>query len=230
MSLAAYLSSFAPPVDASVLADANDRLRDAEFWPAFLLNTQSSETAVEAFGVDPADVEEYAEALVQDENVWPVITVELAQGHTLLILFRVFPDDAGIDYLIQPKGSDEMIALAQLDGHFCGPGLRWSEVLSAAAQVSTLSRAERLLLLLPALGDDELPADAEDVVAAALGEVGVVQVEDCLTIAQEILEAPDWGAQPWGEWKGLTVCFGSHSLRSTDTPPERLALFSEALA
>ena len=61
MFLRRYLRSFQPPVDESVLSELGPLPDDDLFWPAFLLTVGGSRTAATAFGVDPADVEEYAE-------------------------------------------------------------------------------------------------------------------------------------------------------------------------
>lgn len=172
MSLQRYLSGFRPPVDASVLTEAALWLDDRLFWPAFLYSIGGSPTAPIAFDVDPADVEEYTEGL-HDPDSWPFLTVQLARGHCLYILFRNFDGDSGWDYLLQPAGSDTVMTLAALEGCFQGPALSWPGLLVAAGQPDPArSRAERILLLLPALGDAGLPHDAEELVATAFTAVG----------------------------------------------------------
>jgi hypothetical protein len=153
MSLRRYLSGFRPPVDESVLTEGALWLDDRLFWPAFLLSVGGSDTAAAAFDVDPADVEEYAEELHHPDS-WPFLIVQLARSHRLYILFRNFEGDSGWDYLLQPADSDAVMTLAALEGGFQGPALSWPDLLVAASQPDPArSRAERLLLLLPAVGE-----------------------------------------------------------------------------
>ncbi|WP_215788716.1 hypothetical protein [Paractinoplanes bogorensis] len=167
-----YLNSFHPPVDEAVPTDATSWTGEEPFWPAFLLSVGGSETAAIAFDADPADVEEYAEDLHRPDN-WPYVVVPLASGHRVYVLFRNYEDDSGWDYLLQPAGADRVATLAALEGHFRGPAFSWPELVAVANQPDHgQSAAERLRLLLPAMGDDDLPDDAEQVISAAFVAVG----------------------------------------------------------
>ncbi|NMO50699.1 hypothetical protein HH310_05755 [Actinoplanes sp. TBRC 11911] len=213
MSLRRYLSGFHPPVDDSVLTDASSWIADELFWPAFLLSVGGSKTAAVAFEADPADVEAYAEELHHTDS-WPFIVLRLASGHRLYVLFRNFEEDAGWDYLLQPAGTDAVITLAALEGHFRGPAYSWGDLVLLANQPDpTRSAAERLLLLLPAMGDADLPADAGQVIAAAFVAVGGRQQYQ-REVSRELLEASRrfWGA------------------RGPATPSDRMALMAEAFS
>ncbi|MBQ1028383.1 hypothetical protein [Micromonospora sp. C95] len=230
MSLRRYLSGFRPSVDESVLTEPALWLNDRLFWPAFLLSFGGSDIAAIAFDIDPAEVEEYA-AELHDPNRWPFLILPLARGHRLYILFRNFEDDSGWDYLLQPADSDTVITLAALEGSFQGPGLSWPELLVTAGQPDPArTQAERLLLLLPAVGDADLPHDAKELVATAVVAVGGEQ-RYRRQVAGELLTASRrfWGAPAWTEQGDRHVCLGSHSPRSPQTPPDRLALITEAL-
>ncbi|MGK5440834.1 hypothetical protein ACSNN7_03250 [Micromonospora sp. URMC 105] len=228
MPLRGYLGGFAPPVDPSVLVDATPWLDDPLFWPAFLLSVGGSYTAAVAFGIDPADVEVYAKEMHQAGS-WPVITMDLARGHRLYILFCNFDDDSGWDYLLQPAGSDALIIAAALEGGFHGPALPWSELLMTANQPDSMrSQAERLLLLLPAVGDAGIPSGANNVVASAVTTIGAQQQQN--EVAGELLAGGRrfWGDSEWTERKGLPVCLGQHSPRHPESPIHRLTLMAEA--
>jgi hypothetical protein len=227
--LRSYLSSFSPPVDESVLSELGPELDDL-FWPAFLLTVGGSRAAATAFGADPADVEEYAEELHRPDG-WPFLTVQLAGGHRLHLLFRNFEGDSGWDYLLQPAGSDSVVTLAALEGGFQGPALAWPELLVAAAQADfAWTRAERFLLLLPAVGDVDLPPDAEELVAMAFTGIGGRR-EYRHEVASELLAASRrfWGFSTWIQYEDFYVCPGSRSPRNLDAPPSRHALVAEAL-
>ncbi|MGI5148400.1 hypothetical protein ACQEVC_18830 [Plantactinospora sp. CA-294935] len=228
MPVPGYLNRFHPPVDASVLVDATPWLADPLFWPAFLLSVGGSYTAALAFDLDPADVEVYAEEMHQHHS-WPVISLDLSQGHRMHILFRNYEGDSGWDYLLQQAGSDEVITAAALEGGFHGPALSWPELVRTASQPDPKhSQAERLLLLLPAVGDAATPRGANQVVAAAVTAVGgQCRQKD---VAGELLAASNrfWGYCDWTEQKGLSVCLGHHSPRHLEAPADRLAVLAEA--
>ncbi|GIJ48046.1 hypothetical protein Val02_49320 [Virgisporangium aliadipatigenens] len=213
-----------------MLADISLWLDDRLFWPAFLLSVGGSDTAAVAFDVDPADVEEYAEQLHHPDS-WPFISLPLGGGHGLHILFRNFEDDAGWDYLLQPAGSDTVTTLAALEGCFQGPGLSWPELLVAAGQPDPArSWSERLLLLLPALGDADLPHDADEPIISAFAAVGGLS-QQRYKVAHELLTASRrfWGDPTWTEYADRRVRLGRHSPRGPAAPPDRLALIAEAL-
>ncbi|MEH1169665.1 hypothetical protein V6V47_30230 [Micromonospora sp. CPCC 205539] len=228
MPLRGYLDGFQPSVDASVLIDATPWLDDSLFWPAFLLAPGGSRAAAVAFDADPADVEVYTQQMHQHDS-WPVISLDLARGHRLHILFRNFDGDSGWDYLVQPAGSDMAFAAAALEGGFQGPALSWSELVTTASRPdSKHGRAERLLLLLPAVGDCAIPPDAHSVVTAAVTAVGAKHRQD--DVARELLNASHrfWGDSDWDDQNGMPVCRGVHSPRHSGTSRYRLALMAEA--
>ncbi|GAB7045049.1 hypothetical protein [Catenuloplanes indicus] len=211
VSLRRYLRGFQPPVDDSVPTDAGSWPADELFWPAFLLSVGGSRTAAVAFDADPADVEAYAEKLHHPDS-WPFITLRLASGYRLHVVFRNVGTDAGWDYLLQPAGTDMVVTLAALEGHFRGPAYSWRDLVSVAHQPDpTRSAAERLLLLLPAMGDAGLPADAERLIAAAFVAVGGRR-RYRREVSRELLQASRrfWGA------------------RDPDASPDLMAMFAEA--
>ncbi|MEU5577638.1 GNAT family N-acetyltransferase [Streptomyces huasconensis] len=103
---------------------------------------------------------------------WPAFTVALAADHRIHVVYRTIADDPGTDYLLHHPDWDRAELLARDDGHFMGPGLSWPELVRAADQAlpggSTADPHARLLLLLPAFGGDEVPADSVGRLAAAL--------------------------------------------------------------
>src|SRR5690349_25081790 len=94
---------------------------------------------------------------------WPVFTVPLAGDHRLYVVYRAFEEDEGIDYLLHHPDWDAAEHLAADEGHFMDPGLSWAELTAAADNGlrggSTTDTHARLLLLLPAFGDDAVPDD-----------------------------------------------------------------------
>jgi hypothetical protein len=136
--------------------------------------------------------------------------LQLASGHLLYVLFRDFEGDAGWDYLLQPAGTDAVVMLAAIEGHFRRPAYSWRDLVLVANQPDpTRSAAERLLP--PAMGDADLPADAEQLIAAAFVAVGGRQQYQ-REVSRELLGASRrfWGA------RGLA------------TPSDRMTLMAEA--
>ncbi|WP_344646935.1 hypothetical protein [Cryptosporangium japonicum] len=226
VGLERYLGEFLPPLDASVLVDATAWCEDEPFWPAFLGSVGGSVTAPLAFEVEPADVEEYLDEL-HDPDHWPYLTLGLAQGHRLHLLFRNCEDDSGWDYLFEPAGRSEVWTLAALEGGYVGPGLSWPELVSAAG---TSDAARRLLLMLPALGDSDRPDTAGARVAAAFVAVGGAP-EQAGRVADELLGASGrfWGDESWVDHDGRRICVGDHSPRRLGAPDEHLLAMAAAL-
>ncbi|MEU8496269.1 hypothetical protein AB0C86_06010 [Streptomyces lavendulae] len=102
----------------------------------------------------------------------PVFTVPVADGLSLHVLYENAGEDAGVHYLISHPDWEHAEFLARDDGHRRGPGLSWPELIGAADNGlpggTTTDPDTRLLLLLPALGDADLPAEAGRRLAACL--------------------------------------------------------------
>lgn len=134
--LPGYLDGFRPEVDPSILFDANAWLDQAAVWPALLYAIGGANTAVDAFDVDPADIDVMLTQLSSPDR-WPVFTLDLASDHRIHLVWRNFDGDAGWDYLLAGDAFDEPVPLALLEGHFRGPGLSWPELVTVANQGST---------------------------------------------------------------------------------------------
>ncbi|MGW7369754.1 hypothetical protein ACWGI8_41620 [Streptomyces sp. NPDC054841] len=150
------------------------------FWAAYLMwlsQTEEYDAVPEWFGVDGADADAACDALGNEDH-WPVFRIPFADGHTALVLGRNFPDDPETEYVITHPEWGRHGHLATISGHQAGPGLSWRE-LQHIARTPDLNapgvHAEyaRLLLLLPALGDQNLPEDAAAVLGSALAQAGV---------------------------------------------------------
>ncbi|WP_127506058.1 hypothetical protein [Actinoplanes solisilvae] len=130
---------------------------------------------------------------------WPVFRVALRDGAELAVVFRNFADDAGADYLVLPAGGRDAIGIASLEGHQTGPGLSWAELVAVAArQADRKRRAQTLLLLAPAFGDDSAGTpDAAAVLADAMRELGAVKDVEELAARAVSDEVDFWGHVPW---------------------------------
>jgi hypothetical protein len=124
--------------------------------------------------------------------------------------------------------------LAIDDGHFRGPGLRWQELEAAAFNAlpggSTQDPHARLLLLLPALGDDSVDERAVASVAQALA--ARTRVDDPERAAALLLDGQSQpGPAHWQtDGQGVWTCDGRCAYRAPGAlPPARLARIAAAL-
>ncbi|SBV24598.1 hypothetical protein GA0070620_0019 [Micromonospora krabiensis] len=227
--LPGYLDGFRPAPDPSTLFDATAWLDKPAVWPALLWAVGGASTAVDAFDIDPADTDVMLTQLSMPDR-WPVFTVDLASGHRIHLVWRNFDGDAGWDYMLAGDAFDGPVPLAMLEGHFRGPGLSWPELVVVADQgAATLDWAQRLLLVLPALGDIDLPAEAAEIVAGAITAVGAIRRRQ--DVAGELLAASRrfWGMQQWADRDGAPTCLGQHSFRGAGASIEHRLAIAAAL-
>lgn len=201
------------------------------FWLGHLSSCIQSEEAEELlFGADYDAAGDFQRRFWERAD-WPAFTVPLAADHRLHVVYRTVADDTGIDYLLHHPDWGQPELLARDDGHFMGPGLSWPELVAAADNMlpggSTTDPHSRLLLLLPAFGDDAVPDDAVGRLAGALR--ARTSVEDPETLAAALLE--DQGAPGPARWTvaghGFSVNDGEYSFRN---PTNRFALSADRLA
>ncbi|MDU0258480.1 hypothetical protein RVN83_36790 [Streptomyces sp. PU10] len=138
----------------------NERL----FWLAHLHSWADITDAEELlYGADYEAAGAFQHRLFAQAS-WPTFTIPLRTGHRIHIVYRTFEEDEGVDYLLHHPDWDLAELLATEEGHFMGPGLSWPELVAAAGNAlpggTTTDPHARLLLLLPALGDDAPPNDA----------------------------------------------------------------------
>lgn len=162
-----------PGYDGGPFIHLPELLDEHLFWLGHLHNYYSDSEDAEEL-VDGTDEQEAGQlqSRLLGGDTWPVFTVPLAGDHRLYVVYRAFEEDEGIDYLLHHRDWDAAERLAQDEGHFMGPGLSWPELTAAADNGlpggSTMDPHARLLLLLPAFGDDDVPDDAADRLTAAL--------------------------------------------------------------
>ncbi|MFJ5216976.1 hypothetical protein ACIP98_19915 [Streptomyces sp. NPDC088354] len=175
------------------------------FWAAYLLwlceTDEGDEPDPAWFGADEADADAAYGAL-SDEEHWPVFRIPFGDGHCAVVLARNFAEDAGMEYFITHPAWGRRGHLATADGHQAGPGLSWPELTHIArtpdpAAPGVQDPSARLLLLLPALGDADLPVDASDVVRDALIQVGAA-VDTAPSVAEALVsEHSLWEPATW---------------------------------
>lgn len=121
--------------DEEPLAFREDLLDAPGFWAAYLgwlCQTENDEIPDPYFfGIDPADFEE-AYADLHGYESWPVFRIPFGSGHEVVVFFRNFEEDEGLELLVRHPEWDRHGFLATLDGHQAGPGLSWRELVYIA--------------------------------------------------------------------------------------------------
>jgi len=194
-----------PPEDRSLTRPA--------FWAAYLARMWGMDDSDSRLVAEWFETDRTAADAAWDAHLWQVadIRVPLDGGHTLWVTSRELPTDWGTDYEITHPGWGRTTRLATIDRyvalrlgtaeHSAGPGLSWRELTHIATTTDQSAPGvhdprTRLLLLLPALGDEDVPADAADLIGRALASVGVPAVE-AVRAARSLLERPIWPAAHW---------------------------------
>ncbi len=153
---------------------------------------------------------------LQRLDQWPGFALSVGDRHTIHLIWRNFDEDMGLDYVLIGAGYESSIVVAALEGSFIGPAWSWPELLDLAEQPDRhRSASERLLLLLPAMGDADLPSTAVEVVAGAVTAVGGSRNQ--VEVARQLLAATSrfWGAPQWQRGDGVSVCLGEYSVRGS---------------
>ncbi|WP_328473834.1 hypothetical protein OHA21_13570 [Actinoplanes sp. NBC_00393] len=198
MIIPGYQARFGDDVDVAALTvDGRPVVRKPGFWAEYwrqLLLPDEDDLLTEVWGDTGDDLGDYL-----GPHRWPVLTVDLRDGAQLAVVFRNLDYDAGVDFLVLPGGGRDAIEIAALDGHQTGPGLSWPELQGIAArQADPVRRAETLLLLAPAFGDEA--ADTPQAVALfaeamrTLGATGDVEKVAAAAVSDEV---DFWGHLRW---------------------------------
>ncbi|GAA2348611.1 hypothetical protein [Dactylosporangium salmoneum] len=201
MILPGYADTFPDEVDVAALAVDGWHLAERPgFWAAHWREQfiDDDNLLSRAWGVSEAVVTERMNDLYAPQ-AWPVFRIELRGDAELAVVFRNFADDGGVDYLVLPGSGRKVIEIAGLEGHQRGPGLSWPELVAVAdRQPGRVRRAQTLLLLAPAFGDEA--ADTPDAVSAlsdamrTLGATGDTAKLAALAVSDEVVF---WGHVPW---------------------------------
>jgi hypothetical protein len=168
--ISGYLEGF-PPLRTSPLVDAAGWVDDELFWPAFLLQVGMARSAPAAFDADLADLDGYLDRFEAPDR-WPVFAVPIGGG-TMHLVIRNFPDDTGIDFLLDAQVQATIQRLAEETGGYdAGPGLPWPLLPREPVH---------LLMALPGIGDRTVPDDVSGVVTQALRAIGAVDLVEQLS-------------------------------------------------
>lgn len=211
-------------VAPEILADGTWLLDRPAFWLSLLDGYADPELLDTLFEDADADPDTLHEEVVASGR-WPVLHLA---AQLAMIYWHGHDDEGGYDFVVLPEDG-RCISVAAQEGHGHGPGLSWPEARRLAERGTLGTAAQRLFLLLPALGDADVPEEAVAAVAAALREVVNPACDGSVArdLAQELLEDP----ARWSRQGEALVCDYEYSVRAPGgLPPEDLLLVSRALA
>ncbi|TJZ56881.1 hypothetical protein FCH28_05075 [Streptomyces piniterrae] len=147
---------------SSPVVDGLPLMAQTGFWAAHLANLYEG-LPVESFGVDAADAGAALDRL-HDTSAWPVFHVPLAGGHSVVVHYNNGEDHSSTDYFLTHPDWPHDVVLSSDDQDRIGPGLCWPELAALLdcppGKTGVTDPHARLLLLLPALGDTDIPTEA----------------------------------------------------------------------
>ncbi|MYW80432.1 hypothetical protein F610DRAFT_02852 [Streptomyces sp. LaPpAH-199] len=220
------------------LVAGEDLARSPAFWLAHVLMAMGKyEEPAERYGVDAAEFDGVVDRLSDPEEPWPVFRVGCGGGHTVHAVYVNWEDGSSVDFFVRHPAWGRLGHLGQCGADAAGPGLAWTELLALARGVSEggeglTDPSERLLLLLPLLGDADLPGEARDTVARALAHCGI-RAEAAGDLAAVLLAGQDpVGGPRWSVADGspVAVCSSPYSPRRVPLALGISADRAEALA
>lgn len=230
-------------VDTELVA-GEELADDPAFWLAHLQLT-IGDLGGEAtdYGIAAEAYDQIVERLSDPDQPWPVFRVPFAGGHTVLAVYANYEDDNTVEFSVRHPAWDRLGHLGQHGPEYAGPGLSWAELTALAARTpedaiagtnGLTDSAQRMLLLLPMLGDAATPIGAWVAVAAALSHCGMPE-EAATRFAQELMgtSPADYAMKP--AWKvtdesPVAVCESQYSPRQIPLALGISAEQAEALA
>ncbi|MFE0384321.1 hypothetical protein ACFW1F_09575 [Streptomyces bungoensis] len=218
MALAVHIPEY---LEDCELVAGEDLAREPAFWLAHLMLTVGDPSEdPERYGVDASVYEEMVERLGDPEAPWPVLRVPFTGGHTAHVVYANFHDVNNVDFFVRHPQWGRLGYFGQCGADEAGPGLSWQElaILAQATQESSeglTDVSQRLLLLLPMLGDADMPTEARHMVAQALAHCGIRtdaadKLATILVGEQEPDSEPRWTVTTDSP---LAVCSSSYSPR-----------------
>jgi hypothetical protein len=214
----------------ALLIDGFDDFFANRFLAAHLLSQGVDEDLVfGAFETDERDLED-AYRQISKADFWPAYRVPLRGGGILSAIRRNFPEDTGVDYVLQAADDSEGIRIAAVEGSFVGPGISWPELLRVTwlgCAADPDARARQLLFMIAMLGDADAGTGAVAVVAEAFSVIGATGEVNALAQAL-VNENAMWELPRWTiDATGSLVCDGHYSPRNNNG---KVALSAQALA
>lgn len=203
------------------LVAGEELARDPAFWLAHLMLTIGDPgEPSEPYGVDASAYDEMVERLGDPDLPWPVLRLRFDGGHTAYAVYANEEDENNVEFFVRHPRWGRLGHLGQCGADDALPGLSWTELVTLATSTQDAGEgltdpSERLLLLLPILGDADLPAEAPDTVARALAHCGI-RADAAGQLAATLVGEPDPARGPrWAatDANPIPVCSTPYSPR-----------------
>ncbi|WP_433788780.1 hypothetical protein [Actinoplanes sp. CA-252034] len=229
-----YLNSFdgIPPevLQPELLSDGSWLLDRSEFWASLLYDGADEELLDALFGGEQGVFDQMTDLWkeIEQSGKWPVLRLGTQAGDFALINWYVIDETEGHEFVVLP-GDGRCIAVASVGAHSFGPGVSWPEAQRLVERGVLGSSAQRLLLLVRALGDGDSMTDMVDQVADALLAVrnAACPRETAVEAARQLLE--DRGGR-WSVHGDVLVSDNEYAARRLGgLPPEDLLKVTQAL-
>jgi hypothetical protein len=229
-----YLNGFdgIPPevLQPELLSDGSWLLERREFWASLLYDGADEELLDALFGGEQGVFDQMTDICkeIERSGTWPVLRLGTQAGDFALINWYVIDETEGHEFVVLP-GDGRCITVASVAAHSFGPGVSWPEAQRLVERGVLGSSAQRLLLLVRALGDGDYLAEMVDQVADALLAVGDAACprETAVEAARQLLE--DRGGS-WSRHGDALVCDNEYAARRLGgLPPEDLLKVTRAL-
>ncbi|MFI1989146.1 hypothetical protein [Actinoplanes sp. NPDC020271] len=213
-----------------LLSDGSWLLARREFWASLLYDGADEELLDALFGGEQGVSGQMSDLWEEIERTgtWPVLRLGTRAGDFALAIWHVADETEGHDFMVLP-GDGRCIAVAAVAAHSYGPGVSWPEAQRLIERGSRGSPAQRLLLLVRALGDGDSMTDMVEQVADALLAVGNAACprETAVEAARQLLED---GGGNWSMHGDVLVCDNENAARRLGgLPPEDLLKVTQAL-
>jgi hypothetical protein len=222
-----YLAGFVG-VTPEVLTDGGWLLERQEFWFGLVDGCADPDLVIALVG-DHHDTLLELDQAIRESGRWPVLRIESENGDVAVVCWHGVDFEGGSDYLVLPTGSGRALRVASAEGHGEGPGLSWPEVNQLARRGRLGTPAQRLMLLLPALGDADVPETAIEMVAQAVLEISD-RADDAAMATEMARQLVDPDAR-WTRHGDALICDDEYSPRSLGRMTgEDLRLVTRALA
>ncbi|MFC7529637.1 hypothetical protein [Actinoplanes sp. GCM10030250] len=211
-------------VPPEILTDGTWLLTRRAFWLSLVDGAAEPDLVGELFDGEDDDLEAFDDE-VRKSGTWPVLNL----GPLAFVSWHGSDFEGGYDYVVLPENTGRCLSIASMEGHGHGPGLSWPEARRLVDHGTLGTPGQRLLLILPALGDAAVPDEAIPQVAAALLAAGNPGCDPAVAdhAARQLL-ADEAG---W-TWQGETLtCDFEYSVRNPNgLSPADLLLVTRTLA
>ncbi|MFC7762672.1 hypothetical protein ACFQY4_34980 [Catellatospora bangladeshensis] len=216
------------------LVQGDDLAFGPAFWLAHLLLTMGDpDDAPQDYGVTAAAYDSMVERLSDAALPWPVFQIPFGGGHTILVIYASYEDENNVEFIVRHSDWGRLGYLGNIGPSHSGPGLSWQELTTIAAyspdcdtEPGLSDPAQRLLLLLPMLGDAATPSEVTEVVTHALIQCGISE-ESAPGFADKLVGREEDQQNTWsaGPDNPIPVCSSRRSARQV---PIALGITAEA--